>query len=83
MGNNRRDTIDPRTVLKHELGHLLRLKHPTNMKYKTTDVMWFNAKDMMGEHPRKLSNHDIQQAKLLRLGLLVELPIQVKLLVQF
>ena len=62
-GTTGKDTIDPRTVLKHELGHLLRLKHPTNMKYKTTDVMWFNAKDMMGEHPRKLSNHDIQQAK--------------------
>ncbi len=69
LGTEGADKIDPRSIAKHELGHLLRIDHPPLRngervrKYMNEDVMWYNSGDMKGQHPRSLSAHDIEEAK--------------------
>ncbi len=69
LGTEGADKIDPRSIAKHELGHLLRINHPPLKdgnrveRYRKEDVMWWNTEEMKGEHPRRLSAHDIEEAK--------------------
>jgi len=56
------DTMDPRSVAKHELGHTLRLKDVKDPTQQDA-IMWYGGSHLIGRHPYQLAQNDTDEAK--------------------